>query len=73
MNATRAIKTVLLFAFLASPQLAKLLGLRRVRPAFRYHGNVIGLVGESPRARTVEIGGQPFSRLGRRSVEESEV
>ncbi|MBQ2630150.1 MAG: Nif3-like dinuclear metal center hexameric protein [Kiritimatiellae bacterium] len=39
-------------------QLAKLLGLRRVRPAFRYHGNVIGLVGESPRARTVEIGGR---------------
>lgn len=39
-------------------QLAKLLGLRRVRPAFSYHGNVIGLVGESPRARTVEIGGR---------------
>ena len=39
-------------------QLAKLLGLRRVRPAFCYHGNVIGLVGESPRARTVEIGGR---------------
>ena len=39
-------------------QLAKLLGLRRVRPAFSYHGNVIGLVGESPRARTVEVGGR---------------
>ena len=39
-------------------QLAKLLGLRGVRPAFSYHGNVIGCVGESPRARTVEIGGR---------------
>lgn len=27
-------------------QLAKLLGLRNVKPAFSYHGNVIGLVGE---------------------------
>jgi len=27
-------------------QLAKLLGLRKIRPAFSYHGNVIGLVGE---------------------------
>ena len=26
-------------------QLAKLLGLKRVKPAFSYHGNVIGLVG----------------------------
>ena len=26
-------------------QLAKLLGLRKVRPAFSYHGNVIGLIG----------------------------
>ena len=28
-------------------QLAKLLGLRKVKPAFSYHGNVIGLVGRS--------------------------
>jgi len=27
-------------------QLAKLLGLKKVRPAFSYHGNVIGLVGQ---------------------------
>ena len=27
-------------------QLAKLFGLKKVRPAFSYHGNVIGLVGE---------------------------
>ena len=37
-------------------QLARLLGLSKVRPAFTYHGNVIGCVGESPRARSVEIG-----------------
>ena len=39
-------------------QLARLLGLSKVRPAFSYHGNVIGCVGESPRARKVEIGGR---------------
>ena len=38
-------------------QLAKLLGLAGVRPAFSYHGNVIGCVGTSRRARSVEIGG----------------
>ena len=38
-------------------QLARFLGLSKVRPAFAYHGNVIGCVGESPRARKVEIGG----------------
>ena len=27
-------------------QLAKLLGLKKIRPAFSYHGNVIGLTGE---------------------------
>ena len=27
-------------------QLAKLLGLKKIRPAFSYHGNVIGLIGE---------------------------
>jgi len=27
-------------------QLAKLLGLKKTRPAFSYHGNVIGLIGE---------------------------
>ena len=37
-------------------QLARLLGLSKVRPAFTYHGNVIGCIGESPRARRVEIG-----------------
>ena len=35
-------------------QLAKLLGLRRVRPAFSYHGNVIGLTGEVLRYRVIE-------------------
>lgn len=29
-------------------QLAKRMGLRKIRPAFSYHGNVIGLVGERP-------------------------
>jgi len=38
-------------------QLAKLLGLSKVRPAFSYHGNVIGCIGESPRAHRVNIGG----------------
>ncbi|MBR2837764.1 MAG: Nif3-like dinuclear metal center hexameric protein [Kiritimatiellae bacterium] len=41
-------------------QLAKLLGLRRVRPAFSYHGNVIGVVGSSARARSAEVGGFRF-------------
>ena len=40
-------------------QLARLLGLSKVRPAFSYHGNVIGCVGESLRARRVKIGGMP--------------
>ena len=35
-------------------QLAKLLGLKRVKPAFSYHGNVIGLVGESSIRRISE-------------------
>ena len=35
-------------------QLAKLLGLRRVKPAFSYHGNVIGLVGECLSSRVFE-------------------
>ena len=38
-------------------QLARALGLRRLRPAFRYHGSVIGFVGESRCERLVEIGG----------------
>ena len=37
-------------------QIARLLGLTKVRPAFSYHGNVIGLVGESRAARRVVIG-----------------
>ena len=36
-------------------QLAKLLGLKHVKPAFNYHGNVIGLVGESSNRRIVEL------------------
>ena len=35
-------------------QLAKLLGLKKVRPAFSYHGNVIGLVGEGLKVRVFE-------------------
>jgi len=35
-------------------QLAKLLGLKKTRPAFTYHGNVIGLVGEGKRYRVIE-------------------
>ena len=35
-------------------QLAKYFGLRKVRPAFRYHGNVIGVVGECLSSRVVE-------------------
>ena len=41
-------------------QLAQLLGLRKVRPAFSYHGNVIGLVGESGRRQSMAIGGCQF-------------
>ena len=36
-------------------QLAKLLGLKRVKPAFNYHGNVIGLVGECSNVRMLEL------------------
>ena len=35
-------------------QLAKLLGLRNVKPAFSYHGNVIGLVGVLESLETLE-------------------
>ena len=38
-------------------QLAKKLGLVKVRPAFSYHGNVIGCIGVSRRRRRVEVGG----------------
>ena len=38
-------------------QIARLLGLVDVRPAFSYHGNVIGCIGTSRRARSVAIGG----------------
>ena len=38
-----------------------------MRPAFSYHGNVIGCVGESLRARRVEIGGMPVD-VPRRAV-----
>ena len=37
-------------------QLAKLLGLKSVKPAFSYHGNVIGLVGELFRRQSTSIG-----------------
>ena len=37
-------------------QLARLLGLRKVKPAFSYHGNVIGLVGELSRRQSTAIG-----------------
>ena len=37
-------------------QLAKVLGLFRTRPAFSYHGNVIGLVGELFQRRSTAIG-----------------
>jgi len=44
-------------------QLARLLGLSKVRSAFSYHGNVIGLVGESRAARKVEIGDKTVNLL----------
>ena len=36
-------------------QLAKLLGLKKTRPAFNYHGNVIGLVGVLESLETLEV------------------
>ena len=36
-------------------QLAKLLHLRNVKPAFTYHGNVIGLVGKCSNVRMLEL------------------
>ena len=42
-------------------QLAKLLGLRHVKPAFRYHGNVIGFVGTSSATREVAVGTARFT------------
>ena len=41
-------------------QLAKLLGLKKVKPAFSYHGNVIGLVGEGCRRQSTAIGGRRY-------------
>ena len=41
-------------------QLAKLLGLKRVKPAFNYHGNVIGLVGELLGRRSIAIGSSRY-------------
>ena len=42
-------------------QLAKLLGLRKVRPAFSYHGNVIGVVGTAGAVRSAGVGGRAIS------------
>ena len=36
-------------------QLAKRFGLKRTRPAFAYHGHLIGLVGTTPDGRTVGV------------------
>ena len=41
-------------------QLAKLLGLKKTRPAFNYHGNVIGLVGELFRQQSTAIGSRRY-------------
>ena len=40
-------------------QLAKLLGLKKTRPAFNYHGNVIGLVGVLESLEALEVLGLP--------------
>ena len=37
-------------------EIARLLKLRRVRPAFSYHGNVIGVIGVSARDAEVKLG-----------------
>ena len=42
-------------------QLAKLLGLKSVKPAFSYHGNVIGLIGTVGAIRSIDIGGRIIS------------
>ena len=42
-------------------QLAKLLGLRKVKPAFSYHGNVIGVIGTVGAIRSIDIGGRIIS------------
>ena len=42
-------------------QLAKLLGLKSVKPAFSYHGNVIGVIGTVGAIRSVDIGGRIIS------------
>ena len=41
-------------------QLAKLLGLGKVKPAFSYHGNVIGVVGELFRRQSTAIGSRRY-------------
>ena len=41
-------------------QLAKLLGLKGVKPAFSYHGNVIGLVGKLSRQQSTAIGSRRY-------------
>ena len=39
-------------------EIARVLGLRGVRPAFSYHGNVIGVVGTAARTASVRLGTQ---------------
>ena len=41
-------------------QLAKYFGLKKVRPAFSYHGNVIGVVGELFRRQSTAIGSRRY-------------
>ena len=36
-------------------QLAKYFGLKKVRPAFSYHGNVIGVIGTNPHGKSIGI------------------
>lgn len=38
--------------------IARLMGLSKIRPAFRYHGNLIGFVGECRASRRVVLGGK---------------
>ena len=43
-------------------EIARFLKLTNVRPAFNYHGNVIGVIGTSTRNATVTLGTQKFKQ-----------
>lgn len=49
-------------------ELARFLKLKNIRPAFSYHGNVIGVIGTSTRNATVTLGSQTIKQSKNQTI-----